>query len=169
MLYESYFQKINGVSYWTELKKTLDIHSLQILIMIFMFVKTVHHPQQLRLRQLQPLRRLHRCQISVQDMVKSVQGEFAIVMSGMKVTNVTLKTVKISWQDQTVDSGKFSIFCRVNWFLFCSECKLDSYTKKMYCAPKPTLPPLNPPTQRPVQTTTTRPWTISTAPNQCKL
>lgn len=79
--------------------------------MIFMFVKTVHRPQQLRQRQRQQQqRRLHQCQTSAQDMVKSVPGEFAIVMSDMKVTNVTLKTVKISWQDQTVDSGKISNF-----------------------------------------------------------
>ena len=53
-------------------------------------------------------------------------------------------------------------------FLF-SECKLDSYSKKMYCGEKATLPPLNPPTAQPTTVpVTTKPWTISTAPNQCK-
>ena len=38
----------------------------------------------------------------------------------------------------------------------------------MYCVEKATVPPLNPPVSTTAQPTTTKPWTISTAPNQCK-
>ena len=100
--------------------------------MIFMFVKTVNHQQQLRQQQLQPLQRLHQCRIRARDMVKSVPGEFAIVILDMKVINAILKIVKISWQDQTADSGKYSNFqadcidlyfeVNANWTLIRRKC-----------------------------------------------
>ena len=71
-----------------------------------MFVKTVHHQQQLRLQK--PPQRRHQCQITARVMVKLVQGAYAIVMLDIKVTSVILKIVKISWPDQTVVLGKSS-------------------------------------------------------------
>ena len=72
-----------------------------------MFVKTAHHKQLLLLPHL-PVKRLHQSQFIARDMAKLVQGAFAIVMLVMKVTNVTLRIVKISWPDLTVVSGVYS-------------------------------------------------------------